>query len=200
MAKTAVVAGASGLIGSNLLELLLKSSDFSEVSILVRKLLPLKHPKLRQIELSFDELESFAPLIKGNALYCCLGSTSKKTPDKADYRKVDYDYPLTLAKIAKANKISQYHLVSAMGADKNSLIFYNRLKGEVEAAIEKLNLESLYIYRPSLLTGDRKEHRRGEKLAAGIMNILDPLMIGGLKKYRSIKAEVVARAMLNQTL
>jgi uncharacterized protein YbjT (DUF2867 family) len=200
MSKRVVIAGASGLIGSNLLTLALEHQSVSEVLVLVRKDLPIQHPKLRQIKVSFDQLEQYSDLIQGDVIFCCLGSTKAKTPHEEDYRKVDYDYPFQLGKIGVRNNIPQYHLVSALGADKNSFIFYSRLKGEIEEAVQKLNFTSIYVYRPSLLTGNRKEHRTGEKLIIKLMNFLNPLLIGPLKKYRSIDSNIVARAMLNQCL
>ncbi len=200
LANTAVIAGASGLIGSQLLDLLLSGDDYDKVVILVRRALPLTHAKLVQIELDFADLEKHAAKITGHAVFCCLGSTRKKTPDLSDYRKVDHDYPLQLAQIALKNGIQQYHLVSALGADAKSSNFYTKMKGETEEDIKKIGLPSLYIYRPALLTGDRKEHRTGERIFTAIMKVIDPLLIGALKKYKSIPAATVARAMHNQSM
>lgn len=200
MAKRVVIAGASGLIGTKLLNLALSHQGVSEVLVLVRKELPLQHAKLKQLPVSFDRLEDYSDLIQGDVIFCCLGTTKRKTPDQTDYRKVDYDYPLKLGAIGAKNNVQQYHLVSSLGADKNSLVFYSRLKGEIEEAIQKLSFTSIHIYRPSLLTGDRNEHRTGEKLMTTIMKFLNPLLVGPLKKYQSIEAEVVAMAMLTQSL
>lgn len=200
LANTAVVAGASGLIGSQLLDLLLSRADYDTIVILVRRALPLTHAKLVQIELDFAELEKHAAKITGHAVFCCLGSTRKKTPDLSNYRKVDHDYPLQLAQIALKNGIQQYHLVSALGADATSSNFYTKMKGETEEAIKQVGLPALHIYRPALLTGDRKEYRAGERIFTAIMRVIDPLLIGPLKKYQSIPAAMVARAMYNQSM
>lgn len=197
--KRVIIAGASGLIGSELLDLLLENDKIGEVVALVRKALPVSNLKVVQIPTNFDSLEDIKTELFGDALYCCLGTTKAKTPDEADYRKVDHDYPVTLAQLASANKVSQFHLISAIGADPGSSIFYNRLKGETEQDVKKIPFRSIHIYQPSLITGKRKENRPMEKLAISIMKIINPLLIGSLKKYKSIQAITIAKAMINQT-
>ena len=196
----AVLAGASGLIGSNLLQILLDRNYYDEVVILVRQMLPVEHLKLTQIQVDFDHLEDHTNTITGHAIFCCVGSTKKKTPDLAVYRKVDHDYPLLLAQIALKNGIEQYHLVSALGANAVSSNFYTRMKGETENDIKNIGLPCLHIYRPALLTGNRSEFRLAERIFTPIMRIMDPLLIGGLKKYRSIPAKAVALAMYNESM
>ncbi|HWZ15828.1 MAG TPA: oxidoreductase [Mucilaginibacter sp.] len=200
MANKAVLAGASGLIGSKLLDVLLGHDYYDEVIVLVRNEFPLKHPKLVQIRVDFDDLEKHASTITGHAVFCCLGSTRKKTPNLTDYRKVDHDYPLQLAQIASKNKVEQYHLVSALGANARSANFYTKMKGETEEDIINAGLPSLHIYRPALLTGDRQERRTGERIFTLIMKVIDPILVGSLKKYQSIPAATVARAMFNQSM
>jgi len=200
MSNKVVIAGASGLIGSKLLNILLQAPNYNEVLILVRKELPINHKKLVQLVIDFDKLEEHAAAITGHAVFCCLGSTKKKTPDLAIYRKIDYDYPLKMAQLAKQNSVEQYHLVSAIGANSRSSNFYTKMKGEVEEAIEKVALKCLHIYQPSVLTGGRKESRPMERFIIGLMKVVDPLLAGGLKKYRSISAGTVARAMFNESI
>jgi uncharacterized protein YbjT (DUF2867 family) len=200
MPNKAVIVGASGLIGSYLLELLLDSPQYDEILALVRKELPVHHKKLVQLVIDFEKLDDHANSITGKAIFCCLGSTKKKTPDLNLYRKIDHDYPVKLAQIAKHNGIKQYHLVSALGADSKSSNFYTKMKGETEDDIQKVGLDCLQIYRPSLLTGNRKESRPMERFATALMKVVDPLLRGGLKKYRSIPAQTVASAMYNQSL
>lgn len=200
MSNKAVIAGASGLIGSHLLEILLNEPFYQEVLVVVRKELPMDHKKLVQLVIDFDHLDEFTKSITGHALFCCLGSTRKKTPDLAIYRKIDHDYPLKLAQIAQQNGITHFHLVSVIGADPISSNFYTKMKGETEQDIQKVGIKCLHIYQPSFLTGGRQESRPGERFALGIMKFLDPLLFGGLKKYRSIAAETVARAMFHQSL
>lgn len=200
MANKAVIVGASGLVGSVLLQIVLQENTYQEVLVLVRQPLPLQHPKLVQLVINFDQLDKYADAITGHALFCCLGSTRKKTPNLQAYRKVDYDYPVKLAQIALHNQIPQYHLVSAIGADNQSSNFYTRMKGEVENTIAHLGLKTLHIYQPSLLTGNRKEFRLTERIAAAVMKVADTFLIGKLKKYQSIPAATVARAMYKQSL
>lgn len=200
MAKKAIIVGASGLTGSCLLDLLLHQPAYDEVLVLVRKDLPLKHNKLTQMVVDFDRLDEYSVRITGDALFCCLGSTKKKTPDLKDYRKVDHDYPLHLAQIALKNGISQFHLVSAIGASTKASNFYSKMKGETEEDIIKTGLPSLHIYRPSFIAGNRKENRPLEKFFIGLMKVMDPILIGKLKKYRSIAAKTIANAMYKQSL
>jgi uncharacterized protein YbjT (DUF2867 family) len=200
MSNKAIIAGASGLIGSKLLDLLLQSPEYDEVLALVRRELPAKHPKLVQLVVNFDKLGDYADSINGNAIFCCLGSTKKKTPDLTVYRKIDHDYPVRLAELAKQKGVNQFHLVSSMGANSKSSNFYTKMKGETEESIQQVGLNSVHIYQPAFLTGDRKEHRPMEGFLLVLMKVIDPLLIGSLKKYRSIPAETVAKAMLNQSL
>lgn len=200
MSNKAVIAGASGLIGSKLLEILSQEPFYDEVLILVRKELPVRHKKLVQLVINFDNLQEHAAAITGHAVFCCLGSTKKKTPELTDYRKIDHDYPLQLAQLAKQNGMKQYHLVSSLGANAKSSGFYLKIKGETENDIQKVGLKCLNIYQPSFLTGDRTENRPVERFGSSLMKFIDPLLLGSLKKYRSIPAETVAKAMFNQSL
>ncbi|WGQ07591.1 oxidoreductase [Pedobacter gandavensis] len=200
MKKKAIILGASGLIGTSLLTQLLDSPDYTAVLVLVRKKLNREHPKLEQLVVDFDHLNDYGSEIQGNVVFCCLGTTKSKTPDVEQYRKIDYLYPLDAAAIAQANGASQYHLVSSMGANPNSSIFYSRTKGETERDLQSIPFKSIHIYRPSLLDGDRQEHRPAEGLMIGLMRFLNPIMLGALRKYRSIKVENVALAMLKMSL
>ncbi|RYZ97618.1 MAG: NAD-dependent epimerase/dehydratase family protein [Sphingobacteriaceae bacterium] len=200
MAYKAIIVGASGLIGSNLLQQLLQQPDYDEVLIMVRKGLQITHPKLKQAIVNFNALDKYAALITGHALFCCLGTTNHKTPDKAVYRKIDHDYPVQLAQLASQKGVEEFHLVSAVGANASSSQFYLKTKGETERDVKKTGVKALHIYQPSFLVGDRADARLGEKIAGAVLFVLDPLLIGGLKKFRSIKASTVARAMLNQSL
>jgi uncharacterized protein YbjT (DUF2867 family) len=200
MQYKAVIAGASGLIGNLLLEHLLNHPDFNEVLVLVRKKINLQHIKLKQVIVDFDRLTDYESEITGHALFCCLGSTRKKTPDLKIYRKIDHDYTIQLAKIAAKNSMQQFHLVSALGANPRSFNFYTKLKGETEHDLKEINIPAIYIYQPSLLTGNRKEKRIAERIFMKLARWIDPLLIGKLKKYRSIAADTVARAMVMQSL
>lgn len=197
-AREAIIAGATGLVGWHLLNLLLSDPYYSKVWVLTRRKLMLEHPKMEQVIMDFDKLDHTASLPEVQDVYCCLGTTMKKAGSKAAFRKVDYTYPFELAKLAAANGTSQYLLVSAMGANKSSLFFYNRVKGDVEEAISKISqYKSVFIFRPSLLLGNRKEDRKGEAFAQKITRLIRPLMVGPFRRYRPIQAHVVAEGMLS---
>lgn len=200
MGKKAILLGASGSIGSSLLQQLLANDNYTEVLALVRKDLNVEHPKLKQLVLNFDELNKYASEITGDVVFCCLGTTKSQTPDRDQYRKIDYQYPLDVAWIAQTNGAESYHLISAIGANKNSSVFYTRTKGEVESDLKAVPFKSIHIYRPSLLDGERKNPRFIEKVSNAIMHVINPLLTGSWKKYRSIKVSAVAKAMVRQSL
>lgn len=200
MAYKAVIAGASGLIGSNLLNILLEAPEYSEVLALVRRELPIQHKKLVQLVISFDDLDKHAGVLTGHAVFSCLGTTNSQTPDKDQYRKIDKDYPLKLAQLSNQNGVDQFHVVTAIGANKNSSTFYMKLKGELEDELRKLGLKTLHIYQPSMLIGDRNKPRLAEKILFTVFKVIDPLLVGGLRKYRSIKDNTVAHAMFKKSL
>lgn len=200
MKKSAIILGSSGLIGSNLLTLLLENSNFESVKIFVRKILPIQHQKLIQILTNFEDLEAVKNEIRADVIFSCLGSTRNKTPDLQQYKKIDHDYPIYFAEEGLKNGLSEFHLISALGANSNSSNFYTKMKGETEDAIKNLKIPSLYIYQPSFLKGNRTENRLGEKIALIVMKLIDPLLIGSLKRYKTIAAEVVAKAMINESI
>jgi uncharacterized protein YbjT (DUF2867 family) len=200
MKEKAILLGASGLIGSHLLSLLLSSPAYGEVTVFVRKNMPVNHTKLKQIVTDFENFDVLNDNISGGIVFCCLGSTKNKTPNLKDYRKVDFDIPLRFAQLALKNGARQFHLVSAIGANSKSSNFYIKLKGEIENAISALNYESIYIYQPSFLRGERKENRPLEQIILPMMRLVDMALIGPLKKYKSIDAKDVARAMFNESI
>jgi uncharacterized protein YbjT (DUF2867 family) len=191
--RVALVAGSTGLIGSQLLELLLGDSRYSKVIALSRRPLSISHVKLENVVMEASALENHREL-KANDVFCCLGTTIKQAKTKEAFRKIDFDYPLGLASLLKSNGANQFLLVSALGADKNSRIFYNQVKGEVEEAIDKVGYTSYHIFRPSLLIGPRKEARAGEDAAKVVYKIFG-FMIPD--KYKGIESIKVARAMLS---
>ncbi|OOQ61332.1 NAD(P)H-binding protein [Mucilaginibacter pedocola] len=200
MGYKAIIVGASGLVGSKLLDILLASAEFDEVVILVRKHLTITHTKLKQLVINFDDLDKHTADIKADVIFSCLGTTKAKTPDAEQYRKIDHDYPLQIAAIAKANGVRQFQLVSAVGANAGSSTFYIKLKGELEEALKLVGFESLHIYQPSMLYGGRQENRPLENIFVGIFKVLDHLFIGSWRKYRSITAQQVANAMYKNSL
>ena len=200
MKEKAIVLGASGLIGSHLLPLLLTSPAYSEVIVFVRKALPINHPNLKQIVTDFKDIGALGDSISATSIFCCLGSTKKKTPNLKDYKKVDYDIPLHFAELGLKNGARKFHLVSSMGANASSVNFYTKMKGDIENAIKALGYETFHIYRPAFLRGKRKENRPLEKIMLPVMRLVDVILIGSLKKYRSIEAEDVAKAMFNESI
>ena len=194
--RTAVLAGASGLVGSELLQGLLQSPVYEKVKVFVRTPLQVEHVKLEQIIVNYDQLENYGQHVQADDVYCCLGTTIKKAGSQEAFRRVDYEYPVKLAQLAKQHGVQQYLIISAIGANANSSIFYSRVKGEVEAELKKIGIGSLHIFRPSLLLGKRKEFRLGERFASWLSPVYGLFLFGGLRKYRSIEARTVAKGML----
>jgi uncharacterized protein YbjT (DUF2867 family) len=196
--STAIVIGATGLIGNSLVKQLLNDSSFSKITILVRTWDDFSHPKLEVIPVNFnnlDELRRKLPI--GKAIFCCIGTTQKKVKgDKDAYRKIDFDIPVNIAQLGIEKGYRQYLLVSAVGANSQSSNFYLRLKGQVEEAICKLPFESITIFRPSVLIGNRKENRIGERIGIALVKIFSFLLTGKRSIYKAIHADNVARAML----
>jgi len=191
--RTALVAGATGLTGKHLLEFLLADERYASVCALVRKATLQAHPKLSEHVIDF---ESLGKLPKADDAFCCLGTTIKKAGSQAAFRKVDFDYVINFAAAAKAAGAKRFLVVSALGANAKSSVFYNRVKGEMENALKAMNFESLHIFRPSFLLGERAEARVGERLGIAVFSALAPLMIGPARKIRPVEAKAVARAMV----
>lgn len=189
--KTALIAGSTGLIGSQLLSLLLQNPAYTKVIALTRTDLP-HHPKLTQIKLEFGNLGENSSALKADDVYCCLGTTMAKARTKENFYQVDFYYPFLLAKTSKSVGAKKFMLVSALGANKNSSIYYNQVKGEIEEAISSVAFEAVHIFRPSLLLGPRTEKRSAED-AAKIFYKVFGLLIP--KKYKAIPSVKVARAM-----
>lgn len=198
--KTALIAGATGLVGSELLQQLINEPTYNKIHILVRKEIDIKSDKVIQHIIDFEKLDTFEIKEPINHVFCTLGTTIKKAKTKENFRKVDYDYVYELGKKAQQWNADKFLVVSSLGANAKSKIFYNRVKGEVEKALSELKLNQLFIFRPSLLMGNRKENRAGEKSAIAVYKIINPLFIGKLKKYKGIQASQVAKGMLNTAL
>ena len=198
MNNTATLIGASGLIGNNLLSLLLNDNNFTTVNILVRKTLPVQHQKLQQIIINFSNPQEMENAIaNAKVVFCAIGTTmSKVKGDKELYKKIDYDIPVNAATIAAKFGVQIFVLVSAIGANAKSSNFYLKLKGMVEEKISAEAIPSIYIMQPSLLLGERAEKRLGERIAQAVFPALSTLMFGKFAKYKAINAEDVAKAML----
>ncbi|WP_202702160.1 NAD(P)H-binding protein [Flavobacterium sp. UGB4466] len=194
--KKAILYGASGLVGSYILDNLLNNNNYEQVIIVVRKDLNIQHPKLKTLIGDFNSLSKVVKDIQADEVFIALGTTQKKTPDKKLYYQIDHDYPILAAKLAKENGAKAVFLVSALGANAKSSIFYTKLKGETEQGIISLNLEHTYIFRPSMILGDRKESRPMEKVFIGIFKWINPIFMGSLSKYKGIEAEDIAKAMV----
>lgn len=194
--RTALLVGASGLVGGHCLQNLLDDKVYDKVITLVRRDLGVKHARLEQHVIDFDRLSEYSELLKANDVFCCLGTTIKKAGSETAFRKVDFDLPHELAKIASARGAKQFLLVSSLGADANSRIFYNRVKGEVEKAVSNVHFDGVQIFRPSLLLGERAESRLGERIAEKTSRVFSFLFVGKLAKYRPIHARMVATAMV----
>jgi uncharacterized protein YbjT (DUF2867 family) len=191
--KTAIVIGATGLVGSTLVKQLLDNSIYSKVVLLLRKPLNISHSKLVQEVIDFDNLD--ASKIVGDDLFCAMGTTIRKAGSQEAQYKIDCTYPYEIGKIAKVNGVKQYILVSAVGANFESSNFYLRTKGDLEQKIQSLDFQNFVSLRPSMLLGYRGEFRLGEKIGTVLSNILSPLLFGGLRKYHGIEASDVAKAM-----
>lgn len=195
--KTALLVGATGLVGGFVLEGLLNDDYYDKVIVLTRKSIHKKHEKLKEVLVNFDDLGAYSNEIKADVVFCCLGTTIKAAGSQEAFKKVDYEYPFQVAEIAKKNGASSFLIITALGSSKSSIIFYNRVKGEVEDAIGKLNFDSFHILQPSLIIGERQENRLGEGIAQKLSPVYDAVMFGPLSKYKSIKAEQIAKAMIH---
>lgn len=196
MPRSALIAGATGLIGRHLLDELLQAPSYSSVTALVRRPLAVEHPKLRAVETDFDALGSLGAALAAEDVFCCLGTTMRTAGSREAFRRVDYEYPLRLARETRLRGALQFLVVSSAGAGTGATSFYLRTKGELEAALDKVGFTSLVIVRPSILLGERTERRSGETLAKGLLVLLAPLLRGGLGRYRPVHAATVARAMM----
>ncbi len=190
--KVALVLGATGLVGDQLTHRLIDATVYDKVKVLTRRPLSWQHPRLQEISFDFDHPNGL--LTQADDIFCCLGTTIKKAGSKEAFRKVDYQYPLDIARMGLEQGARQFALVSSMGADSSSSFFYNRVKGDLERDLSTLGYPSLLIFRPSLLLGNRTEFRLGERIGAGVMRLLAPLIPA---RYKGIEATQVASAMFS---
>jgi uncharacterized protein YbjT (DUF2867 family) len=193
MKKTAIILGATGLTGSILLKKLLKDPSFEKIKLFSRSTAEMNSPKIEEHLIDMFQLEKHSEAFKADVVFCCIGTTKSKTPNNETYKKIDYGIPVTAAKLAKQNGIENFIVISAMGADENSSIFYNKTKGDMQRDVLSQSIKNTYILQPSLIVGDREENRFGEKMATIFMKSFGFLIP---KKYKMIKAETIAEAML----
>jgi len=200
MKRKALVIGATGLIGKSVVNQLIQNEAYEKITIFVRKSSGFIHEKVEEIIVNFDRLEEYEQYFQVDDVFSCLGTTIKIAKTKENFRKVDYDYSVKVAELASKATVQNFLLISSMGANSDSNIFYSKVKGEVERDVKKLHFTGLFIFRPSLLLGERKEVRIGEKVAEKISVIMPFLFTGPFKKYIPIKGETVAKAMINYAL
>jgi uncharacterized protein YbjT (DUF2867 family) len=196
MSRTALLAGATGLVGSHVLELLLADNEWARVVTAGRRTTPQRHDKLEQRVIDVGAIEALGDLPHADDVFCCLGTTIKQAGSRQAFRRVEHDFVVGLARAGLRVGATQFLLVSAIGADPESRVFYSRVKGEAEAAVRKLPYRALQIIRPSLLLGERAEFRLGEHIAMAGAPLLQLFLVGRLRRYRPIQASDVARAMV----
>jgi uncharacterized protein YbjT (DUF2867 family) len=194
--RNALIAGATGLVGNSILQQLLSDDQYDKIVTITRKPIAVTHPKLIQQQIDFDSIGSLKLDFPVDDVFCALGTTIKTAGSQDAFYKVDFTYVVNLGKWCEQNKVKSFLVVSAMGANAKSGIFYNRVKGEMETAVSQLNIPKKQIFRPSLLMGNRTEKRGGEKIAQVVMGGLGFLFAGPLLKYKGIHADVVAKAMI----
>ena len=194
--KTALIFGSSGLIGTQILELIVNNNKYNKIKLFVRSKVSYSNSKIEIIKTDFNNLLSHKDSIIGDDCFFCIGTTRKNTPDKNEYIKIEYNLPVEVAKIARENSINSFLYVSSLGANTNASGLYLKNKGQAEESIKKLNFPKLSIIRPSILLGNRTENRIGEKIGIFIMKSFSPLFLGKMKKYKPIRAEDVAKAMI----
>ncbi len=194
--KTALLFGATGLVGSHLLNLLISNNNYSKIKVFVRSSIELNDPKIEIIQTDFNNLNNHREDIKGDDCFFCIGTTKKNSPDKNEYKRVELEVPKQVAQIAKSNLVNSFVFVSSGYADPQSSGDYLKFKGLVEEELKRLNFSKLGIMRPSFLLGNRQEKRVGEKIGIFVFKLLSPLFLGPLKKMKPIHSATVAKAMI----
>ncbi len=194
------LVGATGLVGSEVLNQLLSEEKVSKINVLTRKKIDIQSPKVMNYVVDFENEEDLKNAIHGDAIVCCIGTTKAKTPNVGEYEKIDRDIPIRLAKTGFEKGIEQYHLISAIGANKHSGINYNRIKGEAEEGVLAAGIPKTLIYRPGMLIGKRNESRPGEFIAQKLSFLFDFFMLGSMKKYHSVKADYLAMRIVRNCM
>ena len=193
--KKAIVIGATGMVGTQLIKQLIENETYSEIVSLVRRSSGITHPKLKEQIINFDEPENWSNVVTGDVLFSTLGTTLAQAKNKEAQFEVDFTYQFTVAKIAAKNGVTNYVLISSAGANSNSIVFYTSMKGKLEDAVKRLPFNVISIIRPGQLAGDRTEKRTSEKIGLSVMHFINKL--GMMKRYKPIYAHKVARAMIN---
>lgn len=193
--RVALVAGATGAVGSALVQILLESPQYRKVTVLARTSLGLRHPKLEEHLLSFDQLSQNPEFLQAEDVFCCLGLIMKKAGSKEAFYKVDFTYPHEIARLSLKNGAKRYFLVSSVGANPDSPFYYLRVKGEIERALSQMAFEALHIFRPGLIHGPRKEFRLNETAALLFFKLFGVFFLGKARRYVPTAAAVIAKAM-----
>ena len=195
--KTALVFGSSGLVGQQLVQQLIHNSTYQKIKLFIRKNPNIQNPKIENINTNFDNIETLSSEIKGDDCFFCIGTTRKKTPNKQDYINIEYNLPVTIGKICSDNNVQNFTYISSLGASSKKTNLYLKNKGMAEEELRELNFKKFIVIRPSFLIGKRNEERLGEKIGIFAMKCISPILVGDLKKYKSINAEIVAKSMIN---
>lgn len=193
--KTALVIGSTGLIGTELLKIILESPEYFQVVTFVKRDSEIRHPKLIQHLIDFDQPDTYENLVAGDDFFCTIGTTIKNAGSQNAFRQVDYEYPRQFASFAMQNKVKQFLIISALNADAKSSNFYLKTKGAIHDFLKNCEFESVAVLQPSLLLGNRAEFRFGERVGAFFMRIFSFIFQGNLKKYKAIEGKTVAKAM-----
>jgi uncharacterized protein YbjT (DUF2867 family) len=194
--KTAIVLGGTGLTGSLLIKRLLADDSYACIKLFSRKASVYKSEKIEEFIGDVIQLEHFKDDFTADEVFCCIGTTSSKTKDRSVYKAIDFGIPFAAARLAGENKIPTFLVVSSMGANTSSRIFYSRTKGEMEQAVLGEKIPHTYILRPSLIVGKRTERRFGESVGAVVLKLANVFLVGSMKKYRAIEADCIAAAMI----
>ncbi|WP_044400927.1 NAD(P)H-binding protein [Lacinutrix sp. Hel_I_90] len=196
MSKSAIILGATGLTGGKVLQQLLADARYSKIILFSRSACEISHDKIEEHLIDLFELENYKKDFVADDVFCCIGTTKAKTKDEVLYKKIDYVIPVAAAKLAAENGINNFIVISALGADAESKLFYNRIKGLMENTVLSKNIDTIYVMQPALIGGEREEKRLGEYVAKVLMKLINPFLIGALKKYKSIHPETIASAMV----
>lgn len=196
MGKTAIIIGATGLTGSLLLKKLLEDIDYSKVKLFGRRSCNIQNSKIEEHIVDLFDLKNYKQQFRADVVFCCVGTTKAKTKDEQTYRKIDFGIPVAAAKLCQENVIRKFIVISAIGADPNSKVFYNQVKGDMEEAIIKFKISQTYILRPSLIIGERDEQRLGERLAKFVLQAVKPLLKGPLSNYQAVSAHSIVDCMI----
>ena len=194
--KTALIFGSSGLVGNQLFNIIIQNNNYKHIKLFVRSESKNNSSKVEIFQTDFTNLEKHKDSIVGDDCFFCIGTTKKDTPNKNEYRRIEYNIPINVARIAKSNSVGSFVYVSSIGANSSSSNSYLKNKGQVEEELNKLNFPNLAVIRPSLLLGKRKKRRLGESIAQYAMQKLSSFFLGNLKKYKPIQVQYVAKAMV----